>query len=150
MQRVNELILLGAGACAAIGFLAMLLITFFQWRMSKGLAEISAALRAAPGLGAGSAAAALEPVEQSNLPLLGPTEQHESRSHERTRASQTSFKPSKGTGSRSIERLLFPNPGDSFRRRQFRALKTAMIFGLIFAAAVALVLYVLHSGPRAP
>ena len=45
----------------------------------------------------------------------------------------------------SIENRLFPDPGDSFRRRQFRALKTAVVVGLICAAVLALVLYAMYS-----
>ena len=36
-------------------------------------------------------------------------------------------------------------PTDALRRRQFRALKTAVMVGLIFAALVALVLYLIYS-----
>ncbi len=45
----------------------------------------------------------------------------------------------------SIENRLFPDPGDSFRRRQFRALKVAVIVGVICAVVMALVLYLLYS-----
>jgi hypothetical protein len=44
----------------------------------------------------------------------------------------------------SIESRLFPDPGDSLRRRQFRALKTALLVGLVCAAVVALALYALY------
>jgi hypothetical protein len=46
----------------------------------------------------------------------------------------------------SIEKLLFPAPGDSLRRRQFRALKVAVIVGLICAAVLALLFYAVTSG----
>jgi hypothetical protein len=45
----------------------------------------------------------------------------------------------------SIENRLFPDPKDSFRRRQFRALKAALLVGLVCAAVVALVIYGLYS-----
>ena len=45
----------------------------------------------------------------------------------------------------SIENRLFPEPRDSFRRRQFRALKAALIVGLVCAAVLALALYALYS-----
>jgi hypothetical protein len=45
----------------------------------------------------------------------------------------------------AIENRLFPNPGDSFRRRQFRALKVAVFVGLACAAAMALLLYALYT-----
>jgi hypothetical protein len=45
----------------------------------------------------------------------------------------------------SIENRLFPDPGDSFRRRQFRALKAALLVGLVCAAVLALLLYALYS-----
>ena len=43
------------------------------------------------------------------------------------------------------EKRLFPNLGDSFQRRQFRALKVAVIVGLICAAALAILLYAIYS-----
>ena len=80
MQRSNRGILLVAGTFAAIGFLALLIMTFFQWRTSRSLAEISAGLPTALGFGPGSADPALGPgdsrqrqggpVEQTNLRLL--------------------------------------------------------------------------------
>jgi hypothetical protein len=45
----------------------------------------------------------------------------------------------------SIEHRLFPDPGDSFRRRQFRALRAAVIVGVVFAAVIALLLYLMWS-----
>ena len=43
-----------------------------------------------------------------------------------------------------FEKRLFPDPGDSFRRRQFRALIAALVVGLICAAVLAVVLYLLY------
>jgi hypothetical protein len=45
----------------------------------------------------------------------------------------------------SIEKRLFPKPEDSFRRRQFRAVKAAVVVGLLVAAALVLVLFLLNS-----
>ena len=65
MQSSNREILLVAGTFAAVGFLAMLLMAFFQWRTVTRLADISAALP-------GSFALAAPP----NRPALGPGESH--------------------------------------------------------------------------
>src|SRR5208282_2344667 len=65
MQQSNKLMRVVVGTFAAMGFLTLLMMSYFQWRMSKGLAEISAAVPAALGLGAGSAAGALGPARQS-------------------------------------------------------------------------------------
>ena len=67
MQRSNRFILIVAGTVAALGFLVMLIITCLQWRMSKGLAEISAGLPPAIGVGAGPSTAALGSAQQANL-----------------------------------------------------------------------------------
>ena len=146
MQRSNKVMLVLAGTFAAIAFLTLLMMTCFLWRVSKGLAKISAALPAALGVGPGSAVAGLGPAEQSNLRLLEAREQHEKRIHELEQSSQPAFKP-RGAPHRSIQRRLFPCPGDSFRRRQFRALKAALIVGLLSAAVMTLVLYLVHSKP---
>lgn len=144
MRRSNQIMLIVVGTFAAIGLLTMLITTYFQWRMSKGLAEISAALPTALGLGNVTAAAAIVPAEESNLRLLGALEQVEKHTRELERSPHPALKHHAGTG-RSIESRLFPAPGDSFRRRQFRALKVAVIVGLISAAGLALLLYVVTS-----
>lgn len=89
MQSSNRVMLVVAGSFAALGFLAMVLMAYFQWRTVNGLAEISAALPPVRALGPGSALAALGPgdlpgaaAEQSNLRLLGAMEQLEKRIHE--------------------------------------------------------------------
>jgi tetratricopeptide (TPR) repeat protein len=89
MQSSNRVMLIVAGTFAGIGFLAMLLMAFFQWRTIHGLAEISAALPATRALGPPPALAALGPgdaqllsggsVEESNLRLLGALEQLQKR-----------------------------------------------------------------------
>jgi hypothetical protein len=145
MQKSNRAALMVVGTFAALGFLALLITTCLQWRMSKGLAEISAALPAAMELGAGFAAAALPAVEPSNLPLLRAIEQPEKRSHELEPSPQPAWKRHKRS-LMSIENRLFPAPGDSLRRRQFRALKVAVMVGLICAAVLALSFYAVTSG----
>lgn len=67
MQRSNRLLLILAGTVASLGFLVMLIITCLQWRMSKGLAGISASLPLAMGVGAGPSTAALGSAEKANL-----------------------------------------------------------------------------------
>jgi tetratricopeptide (TPR) repeat protein len=69
-----------AGIFAALGFIAMVLMAYFQWRTVHGLAQISAVLPSAGALGAGRTLAALGPgelpsvsvgVSNSNRNLLG-------------------------------------------------------------------------------
>ena len=45
----------------------------------------------------------------------------------------------------SIGKRLFPDPGDSFRRKQFRALVAAVIVGLICAAVLGLLLSAIYA-----
>ncbi len=93
MQSSNKVMLLVAGAFAAMGFMAMLLMAYFQWRTVNRLAEISAALPAMNrALGAGRPIAALGPgdtqlipvgrAEQSNLRMMDALERLEKRIHE--------------------------------------------------------------------
>ena len=84
MQSTNRVMLIVAGSFATLGFLAMLLMAYFQWRTVNGLAELAASVPASRALGAGPALAALGPgdahlmssgpAEQSNLRLLGAME----------------------------------------------------------------------------
>ncbi len=124
MQRSNKVILIVVGTFAGMGFLTLLMMSYFQWRMSKGLAEISAAVPAALGLGVGSTAAALNPAGQLNLRLPGVT-------------------PLSEAPSRAAELRLYHNPVTSLRRRRVRPLRAAVIVGLICAAVLALVFYAL-------
>ena len=88
MQSSNKVMLIVAGVFAALGFVAMLFMAYFQWRTVNRLAELSAALPA-QGLGTGPAVAALGPgethlltvgsSEQSNARLLGAIERLEQR-----------------------------------------------------------------------
>jgi hypothetical protein len=147
MQRSNQVMLMVAGALAAVGFCSLLLVAYFQWCMSRGLAEIAAALPTAPRLGQGAALDALGPAEEPTVPLIGAAEPQGQPRREPDPASPSVSRPRLGLG-RSIERRLFPHPGQALRRRQFRALSLALLFGLIFAAAMALGLYLLYKGPR--
>jgi tetratricopeptide (TPR) repeat protein len=92
MQSSNQVMLIVAGSFAALGFVAMLLMAYFQWRTISRLAEIAAALPAPYALGAGPAVAALGsgeahrvsigPPEQANQRLLGALERLEKRIYE--------------------------------------------------------------------
>ncbi len=98
MQSTNRVMVIVAGSFATLGFIAMLLMAYFQWRTVNGLAEISTALPGgARALGPGSAIAALGagdphlmtggPADQSNLRLLGAMEQLEKRLYDLEHAS---------------------------------------------------------------
>jgi hypothetical protein len=147
MQKSNQVMLMVAGTLAAAGFCSLLLVAYFQWCVSRGLAEIAAALPTALRLGQGAAMEALGPAEEPTVPLLDAPEPQEQPRREPDPASPSVSRPRLGLG-RSIERRLFPHPGQALRRRQFRALSLALLFGLIFAAAMALGLYLLYKGPR--
>jgi hypothetical protein len=145
-QAFSRQVLIIAGAFAALGVLTLLLVAYLQWSMSKGLAEISSALPAALGLGSSVAQDLLGPGEQAASPTLGVSGGQGGRPQAAEPPRQPASKTRRGNGW-SLERLLFPRPGDSFRRRQFRALKTAMLLGLVCAAAVALVFYMMQKQP---
>jgi hypothetical protein len=141
MQKSNKLMLIVVSAFAAMGFLTLLMMSYFQWRMSKGLAEISAAVPAALGLGLGSAAGALGSAGQLNLRLPGVTQYHESRGSELPQSASPSSKH-QGAPNRAAELRLIHDPVTSLRRRRIRPLRTMAIVGLIFAAALAVLFYV--------
>lgn len=61
MQSSNRVMLIMAGIFAALGFIAMVLMAYFQWRTVHGLAQISAVLPAAGALGPGRTLAPLGP-----------------------------------------------------------------------------------------
>ena len=92
MENSNKVMLIVAGMFAALGFLAMLFMAYFQWRTISRLAEISAALPMAHAFGAGPSVAALGagdthlvtvgPPEQSGQRLLGALERLEKRIYE--------------------------------------------------------------------
>jgi len=89
MERSHRATLIVAGAVAGVGFLALLILTYFQWRTSNKLAEISAAWPMSHGLGSDSPVAALGtgelhaglggPAEQASSRLLGALEQLDAR-----------------------------------------------------------------------
>jgi hypothetical protein len=141
MQKSNKVMLIVAGTFAGMGLLTLLMMTCFQWRMSKGLAEISAALSPALGLGAGSAAAALALANQPELRLFGATEQTEKHTHELAHSSRPALNRREGTAM-PLGNLLLHEPGALVRRRRFRAVSVAVIVGLVCAAGLALLLYV--------
>jgi tetratricopeptide (TPR) repeat protein len=91
MQKSNQIMLIMAGTFAGIGVLTMLIMTWFQWRMSSRLAGIAAAWPAAPGLTQGSTVSELAAgdssrvqggsVAQPELRLLPAIEQLKKRIH---------------------------------------------------------------------
>ncbi len=81
LEGANRLMLIIGGACAAVGFLAMLLTAYFQWRAVGRLTEFSmvtqagfAARRALPGGAEGSAVA-----DQASSRLFGALDRLEKR-----------------------------------------------------------------------
>ena len=91
MQSSNRVMLTVAGTFAAIGFVAMLLMAYFQWRTVQGLAQVSAAIPnrslgpapTLPALGAGDMHLVTSgPVPEANLRLLGALERLEKRIYE--------------------------------------------------------------------
>ena len=109
MQKSNKVMLIVVGTFAAMGFLIMLIMTYFQWRTSSSLAAISAAWPAALGFGRGSVVPALGPgdsrlvrggvVGQSNLRLLAAMEQPAKGTHGLGQRARAELKSSEGTTS---------------------------------------------------
>ena len=103
MRSSNKVMLIVAGLFAALGFLAMLFMAYFQWRTINRLAEIASALPMVHALGAGPTVAALGVgdshlvsvglPEQSNQRLLGALEQLEKRIHELEHTAQPAPHP---------------------------------------------------------
>jgi len=88
MQSSNRVMLIVAGSFAAVGFLAMLIMAYFQWRTVNGLAELSTILPGPRALGPAAPLAMLGPgdplagpgaTEQANARLLGALGQLEKR-----------------------------------------------------------------------
>lgn len=102
MQSTNRVMILVAGSFATLGFVAMLLMAYFQWRTVNGLAEISASMPAQHQLGNGQPLAALGQGDgaglsggaaaQSNLRLLGAMEQLEKRIYDLEHTSRPGLK----------------------------------------------------------
>ena len=97
MQASNRVMLIVAGSFAGVGFVAMLLMVFFQWRAVSRLAEISTALPAAhafPALGAGDAAIAqIGHADQANQRLLGALDRLEKRIRDLESSTRPALKP---------------------------------------------------------
>jgi hypothetical protein len=140
MRKSNRIMLVVVGLFAAMGFLTLLMMTCFQWRMSRCLADISAALATALELGPGSAVAGLAPVEHSRLHLPGAVEQPEERRREPAPNSNSALRR-RERANLPVESRRFPEPGHSARRRQLRALGMALLVGLLCAAGLALLFY---------
>jgi tetratricopeptide (TPR) repeat protein len=88
MQSTNRLLLIMAGSFAGVGFIAMLLTAYLQWRAVNRLAEYTALLNSAgrPALSA-AAGAQLQMLgsgttEQSSAQLFGALNRLEGRIHE--------------------------------------------------------------------
>jgi hypothetical protein len=141
MQSSNKLMLIVASTFAGIGFLTLLMMTWFQWRMSKGLTEISAALPMALGIGPDSAAAALTLARQPVLPLFGATEQPGKPMPGLEQIPRPALRRREETNL-SIGNPLFHEPGALVRRHRFRTMSVVVIVGLLCAAGLALLLYV--------
>jgi tetratricopeptide (TPR) repeat protein len=90
VQSANRSMLYVAGSFAAMGFVAMLLVAYFQWRTVSRLAEISAALpmpldrrRPLPALGSGEPEPPAAPaLAQTNSSLMDSIERLEKRLRE--------------------------------------------------------------------
>jgi tetratricopeptide (TPR) repeat protein len=130
MQSSNRVMLIVAGSFAGVGFIAMLIMAYFQWRTVNGLAEISSILPVRHALAGGQPLALLGPgegqgispnmAEQSNARLLGALGQLEKRLFElehTATANQPPPTPPKpaGTGSNgngtSLTANAAPAPG---------------------------------------
>src|SRR5262249_33799458 len=96
------------GSFAVVGFVAMLVMAYFQWRTVHGLAEISAVLPPLRALGPGPAVAALTEgdahapvapsgiVEKVNARLVGALEQLEKRLFNLEHASRPALEVGQG------------------------------------------------------
>jgi tetratricopeptide (TPR) repeat protein len=102
LHSSNRLMLILAGTFAGFATLAILIMAWFQWRMSKAWSAISAALPTSRGLGGASNFPALgsgdaappptEAAEQSNLRLLGAIEQLDRRVQQMEASSNVTMK----------------------------------------------------------
>lgn len=147
IQQSNRVILTIAGAFAAVGLLALLLIGYLQWRLCRELAEMTRTLPPGFAPDAPATAAALNPGEVPSPARFAAIEPPGKQIAALEHAPRHASKPRRRFG-RSIERRLFPGAGDSLRRRQFRALRAAILFGLVCAGMVAVVLYLVYVQPK--
>ena len=141
MQRSNKAMLIVLSTFAAMGFLTLLMMSYFQWRLSKGLAELSAALHSTLSPEAQSPTAVLGSFEPAGLRLPGGVTPHATGAHDSEVNPPAGSKPRQGPNL-PIQNLLLSDPRVLARRRQVRALKTAVIVGLVCAAGLALLFYV--------
>jgi tetratricopeptide (TPR) repeat protein len=121
MQSSNRSMLWVAGTFAAVGFLAMLLMSLFQWRTVDHLAEISAALPASLGFSASHARGPLGPAEthtvtvgpaeQSSLRLVGSLEQLEKRIYQLEHTTRTPLQEPAANGLKSASHESNKNGG---------------------------------------
>lgn len=139
MQRSNRLALIVAVTFATVGFLVMLMMSYFQWRMSQAVAGVLAALPASLRLGPGPA---LGSAEESSLRLLAAAAPAGKPGQETERTSAGAPKSAEAPKV-SIEHRLFPTPGVSLRRRPVKALRIAIIVGLVCAGVLALLIYLI-------
>lgn len=126
MQSSNRVMLIVAGTFAGVGFLAMLLMVFFQWRAVNRLAEVATALPSARALGMGTPYGALGagesvvtagPAERSNARLLGALERLEKRIYELEHTAQPPLPaPSLVTAAPLV--AASPQPADSGDARE--------------------------------
>jgi hypothetical protein len=144
VRSSNKVVLIVVTVLAAMGCLSMLMMSYFQWRTSKGLARVSATLPTALGLDPASAPAALALANHPELPLFGAIEPPENQTHALEQRSHLTLPRHNGTNM-SIGSRLFSEPGALVRRRRFRAVSMAVIVGLICAAGLAVLLYMVAS-----
>jgi hypothetical protein len=140
MRGSNKVVLIVVGTFAVMACLTLLLISYFQWRMSRGLAEIAAAVPEALRLGMGSAPGALGPPGRSNLRLSGVMPTRESRVLAAPQTASPALRLHDAPD-RAAQLIPFHDPATSLRRRRIRPLRAAVIVGLLCAAALALLLY---------
>ena len=140
MRSANQVMLVVVGTFAAMSFLSMLMMSYFQWRMTKGLAQISATLPVALGLDPGSFAAALARANQPELPLFGATGQPEQRGPSVEPSAQAALRRHGGART-SVGNRRYGAPEARVHSGRFRTVSVAVIVGLLCAAALALVLY---------
>lgn len=99
IQSSSRSMLLVAGTFAGVGFVAMFLMSFFQWRTANRLAEISGSLPATLALGSGPGRNTMGPAEahvvsvgpadQSSVRLIGALEELEKRIYELEHTTRT-------------------------------------------------------------
>jgi tetratricopeptide (TPR) repeat protein len=121
MQSTNRLMLLVLGLVAVVGFMAVLLAAYFQWRAIHRLGQISAAWPSANGLGALAEVSTMGlterqlsngAVEQSNNRLLGMIDHLEKRIAEMEQAARPALpEPAALVAHESFSAM--PDPADA-------------------------------------